>query len=111
MTTLANQFNDPFEGVTTHEWTDFTVRCDKYAKVLEAARNCIRKLEFEIETLHEQLDGLEEGGLRTSDDAGYSYMGENPCIPPMALAGVVDRVLLRKRVEQDEQDDRLPPAA
>ena len=50
--------------------------------------------------------------------AGFDYYGQSPCIPPLALAGMVDRILLRVRVEKDDAEesgfaftpDTAPPA-
>ena len=33
---------------------------------------------------------------------GFDYRGKSPCIPPLALAGMVDRILLRVRVERED---------
>ena len=60
MNSLAPQFSDPFVGVTTHDKTDFSLRCDRYKKLLEAAQNVIRKLEWEAETAMEQINELQE---------------------------------------------------
>jgi len=38
---------------------------------------------------------------RKAAGIGYSYKGGRPCIPPLALAGMVDRILLRVRVERE----------
>ena len=37
---------------------------------------------------------------------GFDYRGRTPCIPPLALAGMVDRILLRVRVEKDDAEER-----
>ena len=36
---------------------------------------------------------------------GVEYMGDTPCIPPHALAQVVERVLLRAGVTRDNQQE------
>jgi len=38
---------------------------------------------------------------RRAAGAGHSYTGGRPCIPPLALAGMVGRILLRVRVERE----------
>jgi hypothetical protein len=39
---------------------------------------------------------------RMAHGIGHSYTGGRPCIPPLALAGMVDRILLRVRVERED---------
>ena len=43
----------------------------------------------------ERLGQMERGG--------YDYTGTSPCIPPLALARLVEWVLLRARVARDEE--------
>jgi hypothetical protein len=51
-----------------------------------------------------------------SDICGYKgrpphrfNFGKSPCIPPAILRGMVDRIQLRARVEQDNADETCPP--
>jgi hypothetical protein len=60
MTTLAPHFADPFVGVPQDESTDWHMRAIRYMNLLEAARNCIRKLETELEERDERIDDLQQ---------------------------------------------------
>ena len=44
----------------------------------------------------------------TMERDGVDYIGEAPCWPPVALAKIVARVLLRARVAADDADEVLP---
>jgi hypothetical protein len=42
---------------------------------------------------------------RMAHSKTHDYGGGRPCIPPLALAGMVDRILLRARVQRDNEFD------
>jgi hypothetical protein len=60
MNSLAPQFGDPFVGVTVMDASDYEARCDRYKKLLTAAQNVIRRLEWEAEMDRTTIDDLQQ---------------------------------------------------
>jgi hypothetical protein len=47
--------------------------------------------------------------LRHGGKAPFDDRGQSPCIPPAVLTGMMDRILLRARVERDNAAEECPP--
>jgi multidrug resistance efflux pump len=112
MNSLAPQFSDPFVGVTVMDGTDYEFRCDRYKKLLEAAKNMIRKLEGELAERDERIDDLEQQAAYHRAN-GYRHA---PCTVDGAVVAygvkeALGRMNVCARGEAEIRDDWNPAKA